>query len=78
MPAPPLANTLEGGSNGVGINNANSGGASGDAFTNVVKTTSALDYSTDPPAHGLICAKYGLIRHVAGRSEPWLRTGRAR
>lgn len=35
MPAPPLANTLEGGTDTVTISAANSGGASGDAFTAV-------------------------------------------
>lgn len=33
MPAPPLTNTLEGGTNGVEITSANSGGGSGDAFS---------------------------------------------
>src|SRR5690242_18849335 len=33
MPAPPLANTFEGGTNGTTITTANSGGASGDAFS---------------------------------------------
>jgi len=35
MPAPPLANNYEGGTNGTAVSAANSGGASGNAFTSV-------------------------------------------
>jgi hypothetical protein len=33
MPAPPLSNTLEGGSDGTAVTVGNSGGASGNAFS---------------------------------------------
>ena len=42
MPAPPLTNTLEGGTNGVEITSATSGGGSGDAFST---TTEAVEGS---------------------------------
>ena len=38
MAAPPLANTFEGGTDGVAISTGNSGGASGDAFNNIQGT----------------------------------------
>ena len=50
MPAPPLSNTFEGGSDGVAITTGNSGGTSGDAFTGIDGTLSL--YSNVSPAHG--------------------------
>jgi hypothetical protein len=45
MPAPPLSNTLDGGTNTGAITTANSGGGSGDAFTGVVDPSGLLTYS---------------------------------
>jgi hypothetical protein len=50
MPAPPLANTFEGGTDGVTISAANSGGASGDAFGTVVGTQ--IVFSAASAMHG--------------------------
>jgi hypothetical protein len=50
MPAPPLANTFEGGTDGVTISVANSGGASGDAFSAVVGTQ--IVFSAAAVMHG--------------------------
>jgi hypothetical protein len=58
MPAPPLSNTFEGGSDGTTISPANSGGASGDAF-DVVTTGvgSTQTFSIEQEAHGSLSAK---------------------
>jgi hypothetical protein len=50
LPAPPLANTFEGGTDGVTISAANSGGASGDAFSAVAGT--AIVFSAAANMHG--------------------------
>jgi len=47
----PLANTFEGGSDGVTISTANSGGTSGDAFTTV---TGAPTFTTAQSMHGTV------------------------
>jgi hypothetical protein len=57
MPAPPLANTLEGGTDTTTITPGNSGGASGDAFSNVVIGASAtLTFSATQSRNALSMA----------------------
>lgn len=51
MPAPPLENTSEGGTDGVTITTGNSGGASGDAY-DTIGGSGTITYSNDHPAHG--------------------------
>jgi hypothetical protein len=58
MPAPPLSNTLEGGTDTTTITTGNSGGASGDAFNNVVIGASATEtFSATHAAHGGLAMK---------------------
>lgn len=51
----PLSNTFEGGSNGVTVSTANSGGASGNAF-DVVTTSDDFTYTTSTFMHGAVGA----------------------
>jgi hypothetical protein len=54
MPAPPLANSFEGGSDGTTITTGNSGGASGNAFDNVtIGLASTVAFQNNPVAGGL-------------------------
>lgn len=55
MPAPPLANTLEGGSDTTTISVANSGGASGDAFSAIAGT--AITFSATQVMRGALAMK---------------------
>jgi hypothetical protein len=57
MPAPPLTNTFEGGTDTTTISAANSGGASGDAFQAVTSDTSGPTFSVDHAHTGLLSAK---------------------
>jgi hypothetical protein len=54
VPAPPLANSLEGQATGTTITNANSGGGSGDAFTTVTNPggSHVIAFSDEQNAHG--------------------------
>lgn len=61
-----LANNLEGGTNGTTISNANSGGASGDAFT-ITQGTSK--YDTAQAAHGTFSAKITLASGTASANN---------
>lgn len=55
--AVPLTNTFEGGSDGTTITTGNSGGASGNAFTNVsIAATHTLQYKNTPALSGSLCA----------------------
>lgn len=54
MPAPPLSNSFEGGSDTTVITVGNSGGTSGDAFTSV---DASPTFSVDHPAHGSLGVK---------------------
>jgi hypothetical protein len=54
----PLANTAEGGTNGVTVTTGNSGGASGDAFIDVtIGASVALIYDSAQAAHGGLAIK---------------------
>lgn len=58
MSTPPLSNSFEGGTDGVQISPANSGGASGNAFDNVtVGAGSVINYSNEQAAHGGLSCK---------------------
>jgi hypothetical protein len=68
MPAPPLSNTLEGGSDGTTITTGNSGGASGDAFSAVTIAGSTTEtFSADHAAHGGLSMK--IAETVAGSTR---------
>jgi hypothetical protein len=57
MPAPPLNNTFEGGSDGTTITTANSGGASGDALTITTGAGSVHTFASDRAANGVLSMK---------------------
>ena len=67
-----LTNSFEGGTNGTGITAANSGGASGNAFDNVLgQFGGTVTYSSTVAAHGSLSAKVrgrGRVqfRHLGG------------
>jgi hypothetical protein len=56
MASPPLRNTFEGGTDGTTITQANSGGASGDAWSTapIIGTGVTLTYSSLQAAHGAL------------------------
>jgi hypothetical protein len=59
MPAPPLANTFEGGTDTVAISAANSGGASGDAFSSILGTSSVFSATQKRDTMGMAVVQGG-------------------
>lgn len=72
MPTPPLENTLEGGTNTTTISNANSGGASGDAFSTI---TGSPTFSTLQAAHGSLSARLAMGGTFAVTRLNWTALG---
>jgi hypothetical protein len=72
MPAPPLANTFEGGSDGTSITTGNSGGASGDAFSAVGGT---VTFETSKAMHGVLSAEVAIPGVADSRTVKWLTLG---
>jgi len=66
---PGLVNTFEGGSNGVTITAANSGGASGTAWDSVIFTAGTLAYDTAHAAHGSLSAKFVTVANTSTRMK---------
>lgn len=58
MPAPPLSNTFEGGTNGVAIDTGNAGGASGDAFQGVTEGDPQSPFFSNVQARGTLSCRY--------------------
>lgn len=67
----PLANTAEGGSNGTGVTLGNSGGASGDAFTNVLQNTGTITYSSTQKAHGALSYAFAQPASITAMHVDW-------
>lgn len=72
MPAPPLANSFEGGTDGVTISNANSGGSSGDAFSAVVGSPT---FSTDHAVRGSLGMKIDVNGAGTNENVSWTALG---
>jgi hypothetical protein len=80
-----LVNSFEGGTNGVTITPANSGGASGNAFDTVPVGTGTLVFSSTQAAHGVLSGQFtttsssvtvvvwGASVPVSGESQIWFR-----
>lgn len=72
MPAPPLANTLEGGSDTTTLTSGNSGGASGDAFQTIEGTPT---FSNLQAAHGTLSMRANQGVTPALRRVTWTGLG---
>lgn len=64
------SNSFEGGTDGTNISVGNSGGGSGDAFSNINRTNGTLIYSADVSAHGALGMK--VVTFTSG-NEPYAR-----
>jgi len=74
MPAPPLSNTNEGGTNGTVLTQANHGGASGDAMSSAPTDPNSIQkYSSVQAAHGAL--SFNITQTATPASTRWEWTG---
>lgn len=73
MPSPPLLNTFEGGTDGTTITQANSGGASGDAWSvaPIIGTGVSLTFSSLQAAHGALAMRIAQPATPASTRVEW-------
>jgi hypothetical protein len=71
MPAPPLSNSFEGGTDGVNLTTGNTGGASGDAAFSITDPNSIQKFTTAQSAHGGVCMTIAQTATPASTRWDW-------
>lgn len=73
MPAPPLLNTFDGGTDGVNLTTANTGGASGTAASSITDTGNIQKFNAANAIHGGMCMT--VVQTATPTSARWDWTG---
>jgi hypothetical protein len=73
VPAPPLSNSFEGGSDGTVLTTANTGGASGDAASSITDPNSIQKFNAANALHGGMCMT--IVQTATPASTRWDWTG---